>query len=136
MTTDAPSMVALAGALYDHLAAGDREAIVALLDPDFVGHTTASLPLGLGGTYETPAAMLRDFWGRIAAHYRAAACPQEYTLMEDGRLMCRGFYRGRAKVGGREFTAEFVHLIRFRGSRIVELRQITDSAAWGEALRE
>lgn len=124
----------VAYALYRALASGDRQTILASLAPDFIGHTTAGLPLALGGTYRGPGEMLRDFWGRIAKHYAASAEPVSVCDLTDGRLMVHGFYRGKARVSGGELVAEFVHVLTFNEARITELIQITDSVPWHRAL--
>ncbi|MFD6894653.1 nuclear transport factor 2 family protein [Rhodococcus sp. NPDC060086] len=124
----------VAAGLYRSLAEGNRGDILSRLHPTFSGHTTAGLPLGLGGVYGSPQTMLRDFWGQIARSWIAAAYPSEYLPLDDDRLLVRGVYRGRGKKSGTEFDAEFVHILRFDGDRIVELTQLTDSARWAHAL--
>jgi ketosteroid isomerase-like protein len=46
--------------LYRALAAGDKEELGKLLHPDFVGHATEGLPLGVGGRHVGPDAMRRE----------------------------------------------------------------------------
>lgn len=128
------SYVDIAAALYRSLAAGDRNDIVARLHPDFTGHTTAGLPLGLGGDYHGPEAMLRQFWGGIARAWIAAAYPTEFLSLGHDRLLVCGVYRGRGRQSGTEFEAEFTHILRFVDGRIIELAQLTDSAIWTQAL--
>ncbi|AII10937.1 nuclear transport factor 2 family protein [Rhodococcus opacus] len=125
---------AIAGGLYRSLAEGDRGDILARLHSDFTGHTTAGLPLGLGGDYHGPDAMLRDFWGRIARTFTVSAHPAEYLALGEDRLLVCGVYRGSCNRSGRLLEAEFVHLLRFSHDRIIELTQLTDSARWVDAL--
>lgn len=121
-------------ALYDALAAGDRAVIGGLLHPEFVGHTTAGLPLELGGTYEGPDAMRREFWGRIGQSFDVRAYPTEFSFLDDGTLLVQGQYRGHAREGG-TLNAEFFHLISFRDRQISRLQQLTDSQRWVEAIQ-
>lgn len=125
----------IATRLYSSLAGGNRADVLTRLHPNFSGHTTAGFPLGLGGNYESPESMLRDFWGRIARAWVAAAHPDEYVHLDDERLLVRGVYRGRGKMSGTGFDAAFVHILRFDGDRIIELTQLTDSARWAHALK-
>jgi 2-(1,2-epoxy-1,2-dihydrophenyl)acetyl-CoA isomerase len=122
-----------ASRLYNALKTGDRATLQEVLDPGFVGHTTPGLPLGLGGTYEGPRAMGREFWGRIGQNYTLTAIPSKYSLLIDGSLLVEGIYEGQA-IGGSELRAEFMHLITFKDRRISGLRQLTDSQLWAEAL--
>jgi 2-(1,2-epoxy-1,2-dihydrophenyl)acetyl-CoA isomerase len=121
-------------ALYDALAAGDRGAIGGLLHPEFVGQTTAGLPLGLGGTYEGPHSMRREFWGRIGQSFEVRAVPTDFSFLDDGTLLVQGQYRGHAREGG-ELDAEFFHIISFRDRQISRLQQLTDSQRWVEAVQ-
>lgn len=127
--------MATARRLYQALATGDRESLAVLLHPDFVGHAARGLPLGLGGEYRGPEAMQRELWWRIARHFRIAAHPEEFRVLDDGRLFVRGRYRGHAKVTGNPMDTDFIHLLEFSADgRIVALDQLTDTAEWAEAL--
>ena len=121
--------------LYRALAAGDRAALSELLHPESVGHATDGLPLGMGGRHDGPEAMQRDLWWMIGRHYKAEAEPEEFRLLDDDRLFVAGHYRGEGRASGRRLDAAFIHLIAFAGDgRIVSLHQLTDSAAWVQAL--
>jgi 2-(1,2-epoxy-1,2-dihydrophenyl)acetyl-CoA isomerase len=129
------SKVSTAQRLYRALAAGDREALSTLLHPDFVGHATEGLPLSMGGRHDGPEAMQRNLWWTIGRHYKAEALPDEFRLLDDGRLFVAGHYRGEGRASGRRLDAAFIHLIAFSDDgRITSLHQLTDSAAWVQAL--
>lgn len=120
--------------LYVALANGDREALAQLLHPDFTGVATAGLPLGLGGSYDSPEAMQREFWWRIGRTWEAAAEPDEVHELDDGRVAVIGTYRGHTRATGADLEAAFIHLLSFADDRIVALDQLTDSAAWAATL--
>ncbi|OBI15905.1 enoyl-CoA hydratase [Mycobacterium sp. E2327] len=123
--------------LYRALAAGDRETLGKLLHPDFVGHATVGLPLGVGGEHVGPDAMRRELWWQLGRHYDVQAYPDEFHTLDDGRLLVVGRYRGTARRSGKELDAAFHHVIGFADdSRLTSLDQLTDSAAWIEALDE
>ena len=122
--------------LYRALKIGDQDALTALLHEKFVGITTEGLPLGLGGTYASPGAMRRDFWGRIARHYNAWAEPIEFRVLDDGRLLVLGRYTGKSKESGASLDAAFAHVLQFDGGKIIHLEQFTDSQHWSDALNE
>ena len=127
--------VSTAQQLYRALAAGDREALSRLLHPNFVGHATDGLPLDMGGRHEGPDAMQRDLWWTIGRHYKVVAQPEDFRFLDDGRLFVAGHYRGEGRKSGRRLDAAFIHLIAFADDgRIVSLHQLTDSAAWVQAL--
>jgi 2-(1,2-epoxy-1,2-dihydrophenyl)acetyl-CoA isomerase len=127
--------VSTAQQLYRALAAGDREALSTLLHPDFVGQVTDGLPLDMGGRHDGPEAMRRDVWWTIGRHYKVEIQPEEFRLLDDGRLFVAGHYRGEGRISGRRLDAAFIHLIAFAADeRIASLQQLTDSAAWAQAL--
>ena len=127
--------VSTAQQLYRALAAGDRAALSTLLHPDFVGHATDGLPLDMGGRHDGPEAMQRDLWWTIGRHYKVEAQPEDFRVLDDGRLFVAGHYRGEGRASGRRLDAAFIHLIGFAADgRISSLRQLTDSAAWVYAL--
>ncbi len=133
MSTD--PKVAAAQQLYRALAAGDRERLASLLHPEFVGHATQGLPLNMGGEHVGPDAMQQNLWWRIGRHYKAEAQVDEFRTLDDGRLFVAGHYRGEGRKSGRRLDAAFIHVIGFStDGRIASLDQLTDSAAWTEAL--
>jgi 2-(1,2-epoxy-1,2-dihydrophenyl)acetyl-CoA isomerase len=133
--TEYQSKVSGAQRLYRALATGDREALGSLLHPDFVGHATEGLPLNMGGEHAGPEAMQRNLWWRIGRHYSVEAQVEDFRLLDDGRLHVAGHYRGQARASGKKLDAAFIHLIGFStDDRITSLDQLTDSAAWKDAL--
>jgi 2-(1,2-epoxy-1,2-dihydrophenyl)acetyl-CoA isomerase len=129
-----PDTVVLARHLYEALASGDAGRLRQLLHPSFTGRTAEGLPLGLGGDYDSPEAMTRDFWWAIGRHYQARAEPDQFLPLADGGLLVLGRYTGTARDGGGKLDASFAHVLRFTGGQISELAQYTDTARWAGAL--
>jgi 2-(1,2-epoxy-1,2-dihydrophenyl)acetyl-CoA isomerase len=120
--------------LYAALGAGDLDALRRLLVPDFRGELTAGLPHGLGRTLKGLDAMIIDGWGAVDAMVNVT--PDVQTLHEAGDvLIVRGRYVGAVRATGRPLRAAFAHFWPFDGERFTGVQQITDSAAWVEALR-
>lgn len=125
----------MARALYRALAAGDRDALDQLLSEDFVGRAAEGLPLGMGGEHRGREAMQRNLWWKIGKHFKVEAQPDTFRVLDDGGLLVAGHYRGVARRSGRSLDAEFTHVLAFDADgRITSLRQLTDTAAWIEAL--
>jgi len=122
-----------AHALYAAFAAHDGAGILAALHDDFRGEVTPGLPFG-AGEHHGPRAMFADCWGPVFAALDVAPYPDELLLTEDGRVVALGHYRGTARASGRDLDAVFVHVLRFRDGKVVDLIQITDSQRWIEAL--
>jgi 2-(1,2-epoxy-1,2-dihydrophenyl)acetyl-CoA isomerase len=127
--------VSAARELYEALAAGDRDGLSRLLHPEFIGHAAEGLPLNMGGIHVGPDAMRDNLWWRIGKHFKARAVPEEFQVVEDGRLMVVGTYRGSARRTGNPLEAAFIHVLSFaEDGRIAALHQLTDTAAWRAAL--
>ena len=93
------------------------------------------LPLGMGGEHRGAEAMQRNLWWKIGKHFKVEAQPDELRVLDDGDFLVTGHYRGVARRSGRTLDAEFTHVLRFdQDGRITSLRQLTDTAAWIDAL--
>lgn len=127
--------LAAARRLYAAFAAVDLPALLELLTDDFRGVVSQGMPAGLGGTYEGPETMLRECWGRVYGVFDTRPIPEEYLLVAgEDRMIVLGCYRGTARTSGRLHEAAFAHVLRFRGSQVTELVQITDTRRWHDAL--
>lgn len=122
----------LVRAVYPALATGDREALFELLDPEFEGTLTESLPGG--GVHRGARAMIEDGWWSIGRAYAIRAEPREWIPCPDGRLLVLGRYVGRARATGAPLDAAFVHVWSASGGRLSAIWQLTDSALWLRAL--
>jgi 2-(1,2-epoxy-1,2-dihydrophenyl)acetyl-CoA isomerase len=128
------SIAGLVRRKYEALARGDGETLDELLDPDFEGHLADGMPLGIGGPHRGAEAMREQGWWAIGRAFDVHAEPEEWLACHDGRLLVRGRYAGRARESGAPLEAEFAHLWAAREGRLTSLWQLTDTAAWVEAL--
>ena len=120
--------------VYAALAAGDAEALGALLDPGFEADLPEGMPNGFGGHRRSAEAMIRETWWPIGRAYRMRVEPEEWIACADGRLLVVGRYRGHARETHKEVDASFAHLWTARDGRLVGLRHLTDTALWAAAL--
>jgi hypothetical protein len=133
MSTMARSLdqdMAVVEQFYDAMHHLDTTALLETLTPDFVGHVSAGLPGGSGGTHRGAATMLDDVWVPVYRSLGALPWPREYLSCGDDTVVVVGEYR--ASAGYPSFSAEFVHILRLDGPHIAELRQITDTRSWPE----
>src|SRR5258707_60367 len=77
----------VAAAFYAALAAGDRDQLDALLDPEFTGRTAEGMPFGIGGVHDSPAAMRRNAWGTSSRHFEARGAAERFVVLAHGRLL-------------------------------------------------
>lgn len=126
---DAPAAVT---ALYEAFAAKDPALLIAVLAPEFAASASAGMPLGVGHVHEGAVTALTDLWGVVHGAYDIAPVPETIWTVPDGTVVVHGWYRGMIRRSRQPVCAEFVHLVRIERDVIVELRQITDTVAWGK----
>lgn len=124
----------VAARLYTALHDRDVPALVALLHADFTATVSTGMPYDVGGRVTGPRAMIEGVWGVIAQHFDVTPEPDGMLPVAEDRVVVLGHYRGRAHVSGRTFEASFAHDLRVRGSELLALTQITDTACWYAAL--
>ena len=129
-----PDNLALVKRFYDAIAALDPRALLDVLEPDLVAHVSEGLG-EYGGRHEGARAMLEKVWVPAHLTFRAMPTPDEFFESPPDQVAAIGFYRGKVEETGREFEAAFCHVFRCNAERIFELRQITDTARWMEALQ-
>lgn len=116
--------------VYDALRHGDRDGLVALLDPDVEVWFTAGLPAPIGGDHHGVTSCIDDGWWAIGARYAVRAHRETFVPGTDGSLLVLGTYHGTERASGRGIDAGFAHHWTVDGERVTSLRQYTDSAAW------
>jgi ketosteroid isomerase-like protein len=118
---------------YQALQGRDLATLSTVPDPGFAGQMTQGLPLRLGGLVTGRDAML-GVWGKAAKHYQMQPQPQEYLDTGDGRIVVLGWYVGRGRTTGKPIRARFVHVLRVRDGKLIQLEQVTDTKLWADAL--
>jgi len=119
----------LVDSLYAGLEAGDRDAVQALLHPDFAATFAAGLPYGIGGTYRGADAIEHGWWA-IGRAFAITARREEHIDCVDGRLLVLGRYTGRDRRTGHPVDAAFTHLWSEADGKLKTLHQLTDSSRW------
>ena len=125
--------LALVKRFYEAIAALDPKALLEVLEPDLVAHVSEGLD-DYGGIHEGARQMLEQVWVPAHLKYRAMPTPDEFFESPPDMVAAIGYYRGKVEDTGREFEAAFCHVFRCNAERISELRQITDTVRWMEAL--
>jgi uncharacterized protein len=121
---------AVAASLYDAFAAGDMEAIGALLGDDVHWVEAENTPLAEGNPYVGVEAVGGGVFGPIGETYADfAATPERYTT-EGNRVVVEGRYTGTHRESGEPLNAQFVHVHTIDGDTIESFQQYTDTYQW------
>ena len=122
----------LARSGYEAFAAGDMDAVYALMDPESVWYEMETLPYG--GIYHGPDAVFENVFTRLGEEWEPySATPIEF-IAEGDRVAVRGEYRGTHRETGGQLVAPFAHFWRFENELLVEFHQITDTGLWQVAM--
>lgn len=115
---------------------GDAEAnghkLRAALAPDAVWIEAAGFPYA--GTYIGPEAIFAGVHQRLGQEWENyRALPHDYYDAGE-HIIVTGTYRGRYRLTGRSFEAEFAHIYTVRNGKIVRFEQYVDSRKVWQAI--
>ena len=128
--------IATVQSLYAAFGRGDIDAIVNGCLPDV---TWAS-----GGRKEDyPPFGMRKGTGAVRDFFRSVAevqdfdefSPREFYADRD-KVFVLGRYRMRVKKTGQKVASDWVHVLTFRGGKVSDFREFTDTAAFAAAYRD
>lgn len=121
-------------AAYDAFARNDPSVLFGALDPNVQWREAEGNPLADQNPYVGAAAIGGGVFGRIlAAIDRFTAVPDRFVDGGD-HVIVLGRYGGTLKHSGEAMDAQFCHVYRFEGDRVVSFQQYTDSAQWARLM--
>jgi ketosteroid isomerase-like protein len=119
----------VARAFYEQVLAGEIEAAIARhVADDFVWENPLPEPIPFGGRFEGPAGAAK-YLELIFSSVEMQAFAIDELIAADDRVVVLGRETSRVLATGRHYTMDWVHVLRVRGSRILELREYNDTAA-------
>lgn len=110
----------------------DVERMRQILHPDVEFRVCEGWPNG--GTFRGPDAVLSDFFPGAAKAWERLRPIVDEVIEAGDTYVVRGRYDGVAAPSGIPFSAEFVHIWRVSGGRLVSLHQIADTAILADAI--
>ena len=121
-------------AAYAAFARNDPSVLFGAMDPAVRWVEAEGNPLADRNPYIGPAAIGDGVFGRLlAAIDQFTAVP--HTFMDGGDdVITLGRYGGTMKNGGATLDAEFCHVFRFQGGKLVAFHQFTDTGQWARLM--
>jgi ketosteroid isomerase-like protein len=117
-------------AAYAGLARNDPSALFGAMDPAIRWNQAEGHPLADRNPYGSPQAIGEGVFGRLlAAIDNFTVVPNVYIDGGD-HVVVLGRYGGVIKASGARLDAQFCHVFRFAGGKIVSFQQYTDTAQW------
>src|SRR5688500_18403883 len=121
-------------ALYAAFAQGDMPAALATMAPDIVWNEAENYPYADRNPYVGPEAVLHGVFARIGGDWEGfAATPDEFIDGGD-TIVSLGHYTGRFKATGKPMRAQFAHVCRVKGGKIVSFQQYADTLGTAVAM--
>ena len=128
------SSVPILQAAYAAFANNDPSPLFNAMASDIQWHQAQGNPLADRNPYIGPQSVGEGVFGRLLAAIDSfTAVPDRFVDGGDDVIVL-GRYGGTMKHNGAKLDAEFCHVFRFDGDRIVTFHQYTDSAQWARLM--
>jgi len=122
-------------AAYGALANDDPSVLFGAMAPGIEWYQAEGNPLADGNPYVGGQAVGEGVFGRLLAAIDGfTAVPDRFVDGGANDVIVLGRYGGTMKHSGAKLDAEFCHVYRFDGNRIVSFHQYTDSAQWARLM--
>lgn len=121
-------------AAYAAFAKNDPSVLFGAMSPDIQWFEAEGNPLADRNPYVGAQAIGEGVFGRLLAAIDGfTAAPNGFVDGGDDVIVL-GRYGGKMKHSGATLDAQFCHVYRFKGDRIVSFQQYTDSAQWARLM--
>ncbi len=130
--TSSAAPVDIITSLYAAIERRDFGNVEAMLVDDFVADAPAGQAV-VGGRYEGRAAAISGLWGRLVQAWEDLKPHVREYVAQGGTVVTLGHYTGRNRDTGRPLQADFAHVWRVDGGRVVALKIVTDTYRWNIA---
>ncbi len=118
--------------LYDAFAAGDRERILDIFDPDIEWIQNEGFPGG--GRHVGAQTVLDEVFARFKVDWSAWRADVRDWLDAGDAVIALGEYHGTHKTTGKSMTAAFAHVYYLQNGRITRFEQYTDTRMVAEVM--
>ncbi len=119
--------VALIDRLYRSFATGDVATVLGSMSPDIVWNEAENFPYADRNPYVGPEAVAVGVFGRIGADFETFAVEPEELIDAGDTVVALGRYVGKHRATGRSMRAQFVHVWRVSGGKVVRFQQYADT---------
>ena len=117
-------------AAYAAFANNDPSVLLGALDPSVRWSEAEGNPLADRNPYVGQQAIVEGVFGRLLAALDGFTVAPETFIDGGDHVVVQGRYGGSFKISGQRLDAQFCHVYRFRGGKVVTFQQYTDTAQW------
>jgi uncharacterized protein len=119
--------VDLMRSLYEAFGRGDVPTVLGAMDPGIVWNEAEGFPYADKNPYVGPNAVLEGVFARLGGEWDGFKVTLEEVLDAGDTVVTMGRYGGAYKKTGTRIHAQFAHVWRLRGGKIVRFQQYTDT---------
>ncbi len=121
---------------YAAFAKGDVPAVLAAMAPDIIWNEAENFPYADRNPYVGPEAVLNGVFARLGGEWDGFSVFPDEIIDAGETIISFGRYGGAYKATGSSIDAQFVHVWRVKGGKVVGFQQYTDTLQVARALRE
>lgn len=119
----------LAKQAYRYFAEGNIETLLTLFDSKIEWHECVGFPYISGdGIFVGPKAVAENVFAKIPEYFEDFKIEIEELIATGDRVIKVGWYKGKWKETGKEFKANSVHVMTFKGGKLTHFFQAADTA--------
>ena len=126
--------VGLVKSLYEAFGRGDVPTVLAAMDPKIEWNEAENFPYADRNPYIGPGAVVEGVFARLGSEWDGFGLDVEELLDAGDTVVARGRYKGAYKKTGVRIHAQFAHVWRLRGGKVVAFQQHVDTAQVAKAL--
>ena len=119
---------------YAAFGRNDPSVLFAAMDPAIQWNEAEGVPLADRNPYVGPQAVGEGVFARLLAAIDNFTVTPETFVDGGDHVVVLGRYRGTMKNGGATLDAQFCHVFRCHGDKIVTFQQYTDTAQWARLM--
>jgi ketosteroid isomerase-like protein len=113
--------------LYEAFAKGDVPTVLGAMDPAIEWNEAENFPYADRNPYVGPQAVLEGVFMRLGGEWDGFSVAVEEVLDAGDTVVALGRYGGAYKKTGTRIHAQFAHVWRLRGGKVVKFQQYTDT---------
>jgi ketosteroid isomerase-like protein len=126
--------VGLVKSLYEAFGRGDVPTVLAAMDPKIEWNEAENFPYADRNPYIGPGAVVEGVFARLGSEWDGFGLDVEEVLDAGDTVVARGRYKGAYRKTGVRIHAQFAHVWRLRGGKVVNFQQHVDTAQVAKAL--
>ncbi len=121
--------------VYNAIARGNMVDVLSAMGPKIVWTEAENFPYADGSPYFGPTAVADGVFARLSADWDRFAPAIEELLDAGDAVIALGRYKGAYKATGKSVNAQFAHVWRAEGGKLVGFQQFLDTLQIAHAMQ-